>query len=37
MRDTPLTLWRMYQIFRHYGHGRLISFRQAWRCIKHRI
>lgn len=37
MRDTPLIFLGLYRLYRHSGHGRRASLRQAWRCITHRL
>lgn len=36
MRDTPLIFLGLYRLYRA-KHGRRTSFRQAWRCITHRL
>jgi hypothetical protein len=37
MRDTPLIFLGLYRLYRHSGHSRRASLRQAWQRITHRL
>lgn len=35
--DTPHIFIGLYRIYRHHGHGRRASLKQAWQRITHRL
>ncbi len=37
MTDTPRIFLGLYRLYRHHGHGRRASLKQAWQRITHRL